>query len=84
VNRDQKLVLWVGGILTVLSLIAAMWAGALIAAILTGVLFWCFDKRGRRPENIAVKSARCANCGAIGEPHWAKCPSCGAAEWHRS
>jgi len=80
-SRDQKRVLWVGSILTVLSLIAAMWASASIFAILTGVVFWRFDKRGRRPENAVVKSVRCGNCGAIGEPHWAKCPRCGAAEW---
>jgi hypothetical protein len=81
VNRNQKLVLWVGGILTVLSLIAAMWASALVVAILTVIALQRFDKRGRRPENVVVKSVRCANCGTIGEPHWPKCPNCGAAEW---
>jgi len=80
-NRNQKLALWVGGILTVLSLIAAMWASATILAILTGIAFWRFDKRGRKPENVVVKSVHCGNCGAIGEPHWARCPSCGASEW---
>jgi len=80
-SRNQKLVLWVGGILTVLSLIAAMWASATILAILTGIAFWRFDKRGRKPENVVVKSVHCGNCGAIGEPHWARCPSCGASEW---
>jgi hypothetical protein len=80
-NPNQKLVLWAGGILTLLSLAAAMWAGAAILAILTGVAWWRFDTRGRKPENAVVKSVRCANCGAIGEPHWAKCPRCGAADW---
>jgi hypothetical protein len=80
-SRNQKLVLWVGGILTLLSLIAAMWGGAAIFAVLTGVTFWRLDKRGRKPENVVVKSVRCANCNAIGEPHWAKCPRCGATTW---
>ena len=70
-NRNQKLVLWVGGILTVVSLIAAMWASATILAVLTGVAWWRFDTRGRKPENVVVISVRCAK---IGEPHWAKCP----------
>ena len=81
-NRNQKLVLWVGGILIALSVTASMWASASILAILTLIAFWRLDKRDRRPENVVVKSVRCANCGAIGEPHWAKCPSCGAAEWN--
>jgi len=80
-NRNQKLVLWVGGILTALTFIAAMWASAAILAILTGVAWWRFDTRGRKPENVVVKSVRCAKCGAIGEPHWAKCPRCGGADW---
>jgi hypothetical protein len=80
-NRNQKRVLLVGGILTLLSLIAAMWTSATILAIVTGVTWWWFDSRGRKPENAVVKSVRCAKCGAIGEPHWAKCSRCGAAEW---
>ena len=80
-NRNQKLVLWVGGILTVLSLAAQMWASAAIFAVLTGVGWWKFDTRGRKPENVVVRSVRCGQCGAIGEPHWAKCPKCGAADW---
>ena len=80
-NRNQKMALWVGGILALLSLAAAMYASAGIIAVLTGVAWWKFDTRGRKPENVVVKSVRCGNCGAIGEPHWAKCPKCGAADW---
>ena len=80
-NRNQKRVLLVGGVLTMLSLIAAMWTSATILAILTGVAWWWLASRGRKPENAVVKSVRCAKCGAIGEPHWAKCSRCGAAEW---
>ena len=80
-NRNQKRVLLVGGVLTMLSLVAAMWTSATMLAILTGVAWWWLASRGRKPENAVVKSVRCAKCGAIGEPHWAKCPRCGAAEW---
>lgn len=80
-NRNQKMVLWGGGVLVLLSLAAAMYASAGILAILTGVAWKKFDTRGRKPENAVVKSVRCGNCGAIGEPHWAKCPKCGAADW---
>jgi hypothetical protein len=80
-NQNQKLALWIGGILVVLSLVAAMYLSAGILAILTGVAWWKFDTRGRRPENVVVKSVHCGSCGAIGEPHWAKCPKCGAADW---
>lgn len=80
-NRNQRLVFWVGGILTVLSLLATSWISAGILAVLTGVAFWKLDTRGKKPENAVVKSVRCAECGAIGEPHWAKCPKCGAANW---
>jgi hypothetical protein len=80
-NRNQKLVLWVGGILTLLSVAAAMYLSAGILAILTGVAWKKFDTSGRRPENVPVRSVHCGECGAIGEPHWAKCPKCGAANW---
>ena len=80
-NRNQKLVLWVGGILTLLSLAATAWISAAILAVLSGVAWWKLDTHGKKPENIVVKSVHCAECGAIGEPHWAKCPKCGAANW---
>jgi hypothetical protein len=80
-NRNQRLVLWVGGILTALSLAAAMWLSAGIFAVLAGVAWKKFDTSGRKPENAVVKSVTCGNCGTIGEPHWAKCPKCGAANW---
>jgi len=80
-NQNQKLVLWVGGILTLLSAVAQMWISTALFAILTAVAWKKFDTKGRKPENAVVKSVRCGNCGAIGEPHWAKCPQCGASAW---
>jgi hypothetical protein len=76
-NRNQKLVLWIGGILTLLSLAAAAWWSAAILVVLSVVAIWKLDTRGKRPENVVVKSVHCAACGAICEPHWAKCPNCG-------
>jgi hypothetical protein len=81
VNRNQQLVLWIGGILVALGVIGGSYAGAGIMAILTGLAWRKFDTRGRKPENMVVRSVRCGQCGAIGEPHWAKCPACGAAGW---
>jgi hypothetical protein len=80
-NRNQKLALSIGGVLTVLSLAAGMYGSAGIIAILTGLAWRKFDTRGKRPEDAAVRSVRCAQCGAIGEPNWPKCPKCGAADW---
>ena len=76
-NRNQKLVLWIGGILTLLSLAAASWWSAAILAVLSAVAVWKLDTRGKRPENVVIKSLNCPACGAICEPHWAKCPKCG-------
>ena len=80
-NRNQKLVLWVAGVLVVLSAIAGSYVSAAILIVLGGLAVWKLDTRGKRPENVVVKSVRCGQCGAIGEPHWAKCPKCGAADW---
>jgi hypothetical protein len=80
-NRNQRLVLWIGGILVVLAVVGGLYLSAGIIAVLAGVAWRKFDTRGKRPENIAVKSVRCGQCGAVGEPHWAKCPKCGAADW---
>jgi hypothetical protein len=80
-NRNQRMVLWIGGILTILAAIGGSYASAGILAVLTGVLYNKLDRRGKKPENVAVKSVTCGQCGAIGEPHWAKCPKCGAADW---
>jgi hypothetical protein len=83
-NRNQRLVLWVGGILTLLSLAAASYVSAAILAVLSGVAWWKLDTRGKRPENVVIKSVRCGDCGLVGEPHWAKCPKCGASNWKSS
>jgi len=80
-NRNQWLVVLFGGILVLLSLAATMWWSAGIIAILTGVAWKQFDTRGRRPDNPVVRSVTCKQCGAVGEPHWAKCAKCGAADW---
>lgn len=80
-NRNQWMVVIGGGIFVLLSLAAAMYWSAGIIAILTGVAWKKFDTRGKLPENAVVKSATCRHCGAIGEPHWAKCAKCGAADW---
>jgi hypothetical protein len=80
-NRNQKLVLWVGGILAVLSVAAAMYLSAGIIAVLTFVAWKYLDTSGRKPENVVIRSVHCGECGAVGEPHWAKCPKCGAANW---
>jgi hypothetical protein len=81
VNRNQRLVLWIGGILAVLSLAAAAYVSAGIIIAIMAVAWWKLDTRGKPPENAVVKSVHCGSCGAIGEPHWAKCPKCGAADW---
>ena len=78
-NHNQKLALWIGGILTVLSLAAASYWSAAILAVVTGIAWWKLDTRGKRPENVVVKSVNCASCGAICEPHWKTCPKCGKA-----
>lgn len=83
-NRNQKLVMWIGGVLAALALLAGSYASAVILFVLSGAAIWQLDTRGKRPENVVVRSVRCGQCGAIGEPHWAKCPKCGASDWKES
>ena len=83
-NRNQRLVIWIGGILAALALLAGSYIAAAILFVLCAVALWQLDTRGKRPENVVVRSVRCGQCGSIGEPHWAKCPKCGASEWKPS
>ena len=80
-NRNQWLAIWPAAIFGVLSLISGAWVVGLLLLLLGGVLVWQLDSHGRRPENIVIKSVRCGDCGTIGEPHWARCPKCGASNW---
>jgi hypothetical protein len=80
-NRNQWLAFWPAAIFAVLSLISGAWVTALLLCAVAGILIWQLDSRGKRPENIVIRSVRCGDCGAIGEPHWARCPKCGATNW---
>lgn len=80
-NRKQWLAIWPAAIFCALSLISGAWVMATLLALITGILVWQLDTRGRKPQNIVIKSVRCGECGLIGEPHWARCPKCGAANW---
>ena len=80
-NRNQRLVLWIGGILVVLAVMGGTYVSAALIAVLCGIAWKLVGRGGAKPENMVVKSVRCGQCGAIGEPHWAKCQKCGAADW---
>ena len=80
-NRNQWLVIWTAAAFGVMSVIAEAWVTGMLLFLVGAALVWQLDSRGRRRENIVVRSVRCGDCGAIGEPHWARCPKCGAANW---
>ena len=80
-NRNQWLAFWPAFIFGVMSFISGSWVMGLSLFAVGGVLMWQLDSRGKRPENVAIRSVRCGDCGTIGEPHWAKCPKCGGANW---
>jgi hypothetical protein len=82
-NGKQWMAIWPAAIVGGLSLLAGMWlAGAAILAAGAAAV-WYLDPRGKQPENMAIRSVRCAGCGAIGEPHWHRCPKCGGTAWVR-
>ncbi|HWD00047.1 MAG TPA: hypothetical protein VG456_24980 [Candidatus Sulfopaludibacter sp.] len=72
--------LWPVAIFAVLSLLAGAYIVAICLFLVAGALMWLLQPKGK-PENMTVRSVRCGDCGAIGEPHWARCPKCGAANW---
>jgi hypothetical protein len=79
-TAKQWMAFWPAAIFGVLSLMAGNWITGILLFLAAGVLIWQLQPRGK-PENIVVKSVKCGDCGTIGEPHWARCPKCGAANW---
>jgi hypothetical protein len=80
-NQKQWLVIWPVVLIGGLSFAAGMTLVGLVVLLVGAGLVWQFDPRGRRPDNPVVKSAKCKHCGQVGEPHWARCSRCGAADW---
>jgi hypothetical protein len=79
-NTNQRYVIWAAGIIGGVSLLSGM---VLVggAVLLAGALMVWLLSSGKRPEKIAVKTARCKQCGSIGETHWQRCPTCGTEIW---
>jgi len=80
-NSKQWMVMAAAIVMGGLSLVAGSYASAAVVLSLAAVAVWLLDARGKRPENIVIRSVRCAECGGIGEPHWARCPKCGSSNW---
>jgi hypothetical protein len=80
-NQKQWLVIWPAVLIGGLSLLAGMIVVGIAVLVIGAGLLWQLDSRGRKPENVVVKSATCKHCGQVGEPHWAKCARCGAENW---
>jgi len=80
-NRKQRLAILVSVVLVLLCLLVSFWSGAVLVLAIGAVAVWQLNSRAGGPENIPVRSVRCGACGAVGEPHWARCPKCGAADW---
>ena len=73
--------IWGALAIGLLCLMSGFWSGTLVVLAIGGVAVWQLNSRAGGPENIPVLSVKCRACGAIGEPHWARCPKCGAADW---
>lgn len=80
-STNQWLLIGVAVIFGGLSLLANMFAAGAAIIIGCAVLVWFLGRRAKPPENIKVLSARCRQCGNVGEPHWARCAKCGATNW---
>ena len=80
-NRKQRLAIWASLIVILLFAAEGFWVGVGVTLAIGSVVVRRLAGAVDRPENTPVKSVRCGGCGAIGEPHWARCPKCGAADW---
>lgn len=80
-SRNQWLAIVPAAIFVAMNAAAGAWINVGLLVVLAGVVVWQMEARRRPPEKVEIKSVKCGGCGAVGEPHWAKCPKCGAADW---